>query len=212
MARARRLRALRADGALRPGPRARGRGGARRRRARSASRGTRARRRPRGVRRLRAGRRRRHPEGSRARDEAAIPSTYVPARNTVFLSLALAWAEVRRRRDASSSASTRSTTPAIRTAAPSTSTRSSAWPRWRRKAGVEGRPLRIARAAPAPVEGGHHPRRAWRSASTTASPTAATIRRRTAGRAAAATAAGCARAGSPKPGVADPRRLPRSTP
>jgi 7-cyano-7-deazaguanine synthase len=30
----------------------------------------------------------------RALDEADIPSTYVPARNTVFLSLALAWAEV----------------------------------------------------------------------------------------------------------------------
>jgi 7-cyano-7-deazaguanine synthase len=33
------------------------------------------------------------PQG-RARDSASIPSTYVPARNTVFLSLALAWAEV----------------------------------------------------------------------------------------------------------------------
>jgi 7-cyano-7-deazaguanine synthase len=30
----------------------------------------------------------------RALDQADIPSTYVPARNTVFLSLALAWAEV----------------------------------------------------------------------------------------------------------------------
>src|SRR5262245_45811041 len=30
----------------------------------------------------------------RALDTADIPSTYVPARNTVFLSLALAWAEV----------------------------------------------------------------------------------------------------------------------
>lgn len=30
----------------------------------------------------------------RAIDTASIPSTYVPARNTVFLSLALAWAEV----------------------------------------------------------------------------------------------------------------------
>jgi 7-cyano-7-deazaguanine synthase len=30
----------------------------------------------------------------RALDEAGIPSTYVPARNTVFLSLAMAWAEV----------------------------------------------------------------------------------------------------------------------
>jgi 7-cyano-7-deazaguanine synthase len=32
-------------------------------------------------------------------DEAGIPSTYVPARNTVFLSLALAWAEVLGARD-----------------------------------------------------------------------------------------------------------------
>src|SRR5215471_2834474 len=30
----------------------------------------------------------------RALDESGIPSTYVPARNTVFLSLAMAWAEV----------------------------------------------------------------------------------------------------------------------
>ena len=30
----------------------------------------------------------------RALDEAGVPSTYVPARNTVFLSLALGWAEV----------------------------------------------------------------------------------------------------------------------
>ena len=30
----------------------------------------------------------------RALDDGAIPSTYVPARNTVFLSLAMAWAEV----------------------------------------------------------------------------------------------------------------------
>ena len=32
-------------------------------------------------------------------DAAVIPSTYVPARNTVFLSLALAWAEVLDARD-----------------------------------------------------------------------------------------------------------------
>ena len=43
----------------------------------------------------------------------------------------------------SSSASTRSTTPAIPTAGPSTSRRSSAWRRSPRRAGVEGRPLRI---------------------------------------------------------------------
>src|SRR6187551_762237 len=30
----------------------------------------------------------------RALDETVIPSTYVPARNTIFLSLALGWAEV----------------------------------------------------------------------------------------------------------------------
>ena len=35
----------------------------------------------------------------RAIDAAVIPSTYVPARNTVFLSLALAWAEVLDARD-----------------------------------------------------------------------------------------------------------------
>jgi 7-cyano-7-deazaguanine synthase len=35
----------------------------------------------------------------RAIDPAQIPSTYVPARNTVFLSLALAWAEVLHARD-----------------------------------------------------------------------------------------------------------------
>lgn len=35
----------------------------------------------------------------RARDPAEIPSTYVPARNTVFLSLALAWAETLGARD-----------------------------------------------------------------------------------------------------------------
>ena len=62
-------------------------------------------------------------------DAADIPSTYVPARNTVFLSLALAWAEVLHA-EASSSASTRSTTPDIPTAAPSISRRSSGWRRW----------------------------------------------------------------------------------
>src|SRR6188768_465221 len=35
----------------------------------------------------------------RALDDTGIPSTYVPARNTVFLSLALAWAEVLGSRD-----------------------------------------------------------------------------------------------------------------
>ena len=39
------------------------------------------------------------PKDRQLDDEAAIPSTYVPARNTVFLSLALAWAEVLEARD-----------------------------------------------------------------------------------------------------------------
>jgi len=34
------------------------------------------------------------PKDSRLDDDGSIPSTYVPARNTIFLSLALAWAEV----------------------------------------------------------------------------------------------------------------------
>ena len=61
-----------------------GRGAARRRRHRPAD-----------VRRLRAHRRHRRPK-DRAPEEmtADIPVTYVPARNTIFLSFALAWAEV----------------------------------------------------------------------------------------------------------------------
>ena len=55
-----------------------------------------------------------------------IPVTYVPARNTIFLSLALAWAEVLGA--TSSSASTRSTTPVTRTAARNTSRHSSVSP------------------------------------------------------------------------------------
>ena len=38
-------------------------------------------------------------EGSRPIDASDIPSTYVPARNTIFLSLALGWAEVLGARD-----------------------------------------------------------------------------------------------------------------
>ena len=51
--------------------------------------------RPAGVRRVGAHRRHRRPEGSDAVETAAdIPITYVPARNTIFLSFALAFAEV----------------------------------------------------------------------------------------------------------------------
>jgi 7-cyano-7-deazaguanine synthase len=34
------------------------------------------------------------PKGEKPREKAVIPATYVPARNTIFLSIALAWAEV----------------------------------------------------------------------------------------------------------------------
>ncbi len=56
-----------------------------------------------------------------------IPVTYVPARNTVFLSLALGWAEVLGR-GISSLASMPWITRATRIAAPSLSSHSSAWP------------------------------------------------------------------------------------
>ncbi len=58
-----------------------------------------------------------------------IPITYVPARNTIFLSFALAWAEVLEA-PTSLSASTRWITPAIPIAARSTSKPTSAWPTW----------------------------------------------------------------------------------
>ena len=59
-------------------------------------------------------------------DAADIPSTYVPARNTVFLALALGWAECLAPMTWSS-ASTRSITRDIRTAGPSMSRRSNSW-------------------------------------------------------------------------------------
>jgi 7-cyano-7-deazaguanine synthase len=39
------------------------------------------------------------PKGNSPQKEVAIPSTYVPARNTIFLSLALSWAEAIGARD-----------------------------------------------------------------------------------------------------------------
>ena len=74
------------------------------------------------------------PKGRTAGEMAhGIPITYVPARNTVFLSFALAWAETL------GSSSTRSTTPATRTAGPSTSPPSRRWPTWRRRPASKAR-------------------------------------------------------------------------
>jgi hypothetical protein len=63
-----------------------------------------------------------------------IPVTYVPARNTVFLSLALGWAEVLVRAT-SLLASMRWIIPVTRIAARSSSRPSSAWPTWRPRPG-----------------------------------------------------------------------------
>ena len=60
-----------------------------------------------------------------------IPVTYVPARNTIMLSLALAWAEVLGSRDIFVG-STPSTIRATRIAAPNSSRLLKPWPTWRR--------------------------------------------------------------------------------
>ena len=67
----------------------------------------------------------------RAIDTAEIPSTYVPARNTVFLSLALAWAEVLGAQDIGIGANALDYS-GYRIAGRSTSRRSNGWPPWRR--------------------------------------------------------------------------------
>ena len=134
--------AARADRALRADARARGRGRARRR----ACAGRRASRRARssicGHRRVGADRCRAVPK-DRPLDADDIPSTYVPARNTIFLSLALAWAETLDADATSSSGSTRSTIRAIRTAGPSTSQAFERLASLATRAGVEGGRFRI---------------------------------------------------------------------
>ena len=98
-----------------------------------------------------------------------IPITYVPARNTIFLSFALAWAEVLGAAT-SSSASTRSTTAATPTAGPSTSTPSSTMANLATKAGVEGDSrLTIHTPLIDLTQGRDHRARASTSASTTRS-------------------------------------------
>jgi 7-cyano-7-deazaguanine synthase len=76
-------------------------------------------------------------------DANDIPSTYVPARNTIFLSFALGWAETLGRHGSRSSASMLWTIRVIPIAGPSS------WPRSRRlanlatRAGVEGVRFRV---------------------------------------------------------------------
>ena len=87
-----RVPAVRVDPPLRAASRPRARGGARRGGGAWRRAAPRARRRPVGLWRVLADDRRAGAEGS-AHRPGGIPSTYVPARNTVFLALALAWAE-----------------------------------------------------------------------------------------------------------------------
>ncbi len=98
------------------------------------------------------------PKDRALESDHSIPSTYVPARNTVFLSLALAWAEV-----------VGATAIVIGVNALDYSGYPDCRPEYLEafermaalatKAGVEGRPSADPRPVAAPVEGGHHPTR-----------------------------------------------------
>ena len=66
-----------------------------------------------------------------------VPVTYVPARNTVFLSFALAWSEVLGAHDIFIGVNAIDY-PAIRTAVRNTLPPSSAWRTWRRVPGPKG--------------------------------------------------------------------------
>ena len=148
--------------------------------------------------------RHRRAEGPRRRSDAYIPSTYVPARNTIFLSLALGWAEVlgaaghlhrrQRARLLRLSRLPAGVHPRLRAAGPC----GHAGRRRRRASLTMHTPLIELLRRPTSSGWG------CRSASTTASRTAATIPRRTAHPVATATAAGCALAGFAAAGVADP--------
>ena len=93
------------------------------------------------LRRLGADGGHRRAERPRRRDRAKpeIPITYVPARNTIFLSFALAWAEVLERRRHLHRRECARLLAAIPTAGPSTSRPSSTWRTWRRAAASRAR-------------------------------------------------------------------------
>ena len=101
----------------------------------------------------------RRAEGPPVSDGQTFPSTYVPARNTVFLSLALAWAEVIGARDIfiGVNALDYSGYPDCR---PEFIDAFERLARLATKAGVEGGPISRPRAAAAHDEGRDHPARA----------------------------------------------------
>ena len=99
-------------------------------------------------------------------DATDIPSTYVPARNTVFLSLALGWAEVLGAHDIviGVNALDYSGYPDCRPEFIAAFEQLASLATAARRA---GRAVPHPRAAAAPDEGGHHPTRPRRSGSTT---------------------------------------------
>ena len=128
-----------------------------------------------------------------------IPVTYVPARNTIFLSLALGLAEASGARDIfiGVNALDYSGYPDCR---PEFIAEFERLANVATKAGVEGEPFTHPRAAAAHDQGRDRARGASGSGSTPRSATAATIRCPTGGIAAAAMRAGCAPRDSPRRG------------
>ena len=129
-----------------------------------------------------------------------IPSTYVPARNTIFLSLALGWAEVL---GATRSVHRRQRARLLRLSRlpAGVHRRVRALAALATRAGVEGRALPHPHAAHHAVEGGDHPARPRARPRLRADAQLLRPRHQTGSRAAAATAACCAREGFAEAGV-----------
>ena len=111
----------------------------------------------RAIRRIGPDERRRGAEGPRDRRGGASRPPTCPARNTVFLSLALAWAEVLGAQDIGIGANALDYS-GYPIAGRSTSRRSNGWPRLATRAGVEGARVPHPRAAAPHEQGRDHPR------------------------------------------------------
>ena len=122
---------------------------------------------------------------------ADIPSTYVPARNTIFLSLALGWAEVLGARDIviGVNALDYSGYPDCR---PEFIAAFESLAALATRAGVEGAAFPRSHAAHRARQGRHHPPRRWRSARLRLDDELLRSRRPRDSRAATATVACCA--------------------
>ena len=114
--------------------------------------------------------RHRRAQGPQHRRDARrrIPVTYVPARNTIFLSFALAWAEVLGVSDIFIGVNALDYSAATPTAGRSTSRPTSGWPTWPPgPASRDGQSLDDPHAADPPDQGPDHPARVWSWASIT---------------------------------------------